>query len=141
MTDAASDDQAAGQSGPLPAHSDRLPLPDGAGPQVAGDRERLYLALLDLAPQFVIRCRPSGALRDITVSRHRRGPDSPWQWAIHRLGVGLTTFAWTGTGWTVVDDPARMLPHAVWTHPLHAIGEAQRLADGDVARGHTEVEQ
>lgn len=104
-------------------------------------RERLYLALLDLAPEFRIPCRPGGAARDLTVSRHRNGPNSPWQWALHRLGAGLTTFAWDGSGWTVVYDRARMLDHAVWTHPMGALFEAQRIARADEERGQTEVER
>ncbi|MFJ6438195.1 hypothetical protein [Streptomyces sp. NPDC091416] len=122
-------------------------LPARSGPMqqsVPADgeqRERLYLALLDLAPEFRIPCRPSGALRDLTVSRHRNGPNSPWQWALHRLGAGLTTFAWDDSGWIVVDDRAHMLEHAVWAHPVEAIFEAQRIAQADEDRGHTEVER
>lgn len=103
-------------------------------------RERLYLALLDLAPEFRIPCRPAGALRDLTVSRHRNGPNSPWQWALHRLGAGLTTFAWDGSDWTVVYDRACLLDHAVWARPIEAIFEAQRIARADEERGRTEVE-
>lgn len=104
-------------------------------------RERLYLALLDLAPEFSIPCRPGGTLRDLTVSRHRNGPDETWHWALHRLGAGLTTFAWSGSNWTVVYDRARMRDHAVWPHPIEAIFEAQRIAQADEERGHTEVER
>ena len=103
-------------------------------------RERLYLALLNLAPEFRIPCRPGGALRDITVSRHRNGPDAPWKWAVHRLGAGMSSYAWHGTQWWVVYDRARMREHAVWDNPLEAIYAAQRIAVADAERGCTEVE-
>ncbi|MFJ8752024.1 hypothetical protein ACIREO_22240 [Streptomyces sp. NPDC102441] len=127
----------------LPAPSGRLPAPTlgGADPGVPTDRERLYLALLDLAPAFTVPCRPGGALRDITVSRHRAGPEHPWQWAIHRRGSALMAFAWTGQRWDFVEDLAHMLLHAVWTDAVQAISEAQLIASADLARGHTQTDR
>lgn len=103
-------------------------------------KEQLYLALLDLAPQFDIPCRPAGALRDITVSRHRNGPNTPWQWAIHRYGQGLTLYAWNGKDWWAVDRPVNLISHAAWDNPMQALSEAQRIAQADEARGHTQLD-
>lgn len=117
--------------------TERLPAP--AEPSWE-QKEKTYLALLDLAPQFDIPCRPAGALRDITVSKHRNGPSSPWKWAIHRYGPGLLTYAWDGTGWSPVDRPVHLLQHAHWDNPIQALTEAQRIARVDEERGHTEIE-
>lgn len=122
--------------------TDNLPARTGRTPESDDwtERERLYLALLDLAPEFRIPCRPDGNLRDISVTRHRSGPDNPWVWAIHRLGAGMASYAWDGKQWWVVDDRKRMLEHAVWPFPVPAIAEAQRIARDDEKRGHSEVE-
>lgn len=104
-------------------------------------KEKSYLALLNLAPQFDLPCRPGGALRDITVSKHRNGPDSPWQWAIHRSGCGLVTEAWDGKQWWIVDRPVRLLEYAVWDNPMAALVEAQRIAKEDEARGYTDADR
>ncbi|ATM24520.1 hypothetical protein SMD44_p10021 (plasmid) [Streptomyces alboflavus] len=124
---------------PPPAAADALLSVNGPEAETLTDRERLLLVLLDLAPAFVIPCRPGGAVHDITVSRHRRGPTAPWQWAVHRRGRGLSIRAWTAAGqWWFVDDPADMLQYACWTDPVQAIAEAQSIAAADVARGHPE---
>lgn len=111
-----------------------LPAPAAASWQ---EKEQLYLALLDLAPQFDIPCRPGGDLRDISVSRHRNGPSAPWRWAIHRYGAGLVMYAWNGKDWWVVDRPVGLLDHAAWDNPMAALTEAQRIARDDEQRGHT----